>query len=735
MTRADSSRMGPACRAAPPESPEGKREAARCASCDVVPVSTDSPSGVAEFTFGDILDLDDIQRIQDAFSAATGVASIITAPDGRPLTRPSNFSRLCQDVIRKTEKGLANCMRSDAVLGRPNPDGPIMQPCLSCGLWDGGASIFAGDRHIANWLIGQVRNEAQDDEGMLAYAREIGADEDAFREALAEVTQMPTEQFRQICQSLFMFANQLSQIAYKNLQLNREIVERRRAEDAVRRLNEELEERVRQRTADLERAVADLRVAKEAAEAANRAKSLFLANMSHEIRTPMNAILGFSEFMRRDSSLTAGQRRNLDTINRSGEHLLSLINDVLEMSKIEAGRVTLRPGVFDLHGLLDDVGTMFRLRTQDRGLQLSVERRPDVPQYVVTDEGKLRQVLINLLGNAVKFTECGGIVLRTAVRATTEEGFRLLLEVDDTGRGIPEDDFERIFQAFGQASGPYGAREGTGLGLTICREYVRLMGGTITVQSRLGHGSTFRVDIAVEEGQPQDASKPVLTRRVIGLASGEAPRRILVVDDHQENRSLLARMLSGIGFQVWEAGDGAEAVRLFEEWSPDLVLMDMRMPVMDGFEATGRIKAMPRGGETPVVAVSASVFEEDRAAVLGAGCDGFLRKPVREDQILDAVREHLGVRYEYEKEAAASTTRPSQRLDTAALGRRMGALTTAQREALRQAAVELRPETLLATVEEIAGEDAELARELRALVDEFEFTRIIDLVDAHSWSA
>jgi ligand-binding sensor protein len=182
--------MEPVCRPAPPELPEGTPEPARHASLDVPPAPTDALSGSADFTFGDILDLDEMQRIQDAFSAATGVASIITAPGGHPLTRPSNFSRLCQDVIRKTERSLANCMRSDAVLGRPNPDGPIMQPCLSCGLWEGGASIYAGDRHIANWLIGQVRNETQDDAVMLTYARSIGADEDVFREALAEVTRM-----------------------------------------------------------------------------------------------------------------------------------------------------------------------------------------------------------------------------------------------------------------------------------------------------------------------------------------------------------------------------------------------------------------------------------------------------------------------------------------------------------------------------------------------------------------
>src|SRR4051795_12340794 len=329
---------------------------------------------------------------------------------------------------------------------------------------------------------------------------------------------------------------------------------------------------------------------------ANRAKSVFLANMSHEIRTPMNAILGFSQLMLRDQDLTPRQCQYLGTINRSGEHLLALINDILEMSKIEAGRTTLNPSTFDLPALLTDLEMMFRVRTDEKRLSFTVETIGGVPRYIVADVNKLRQVLINVLGNAVKFTEQGGVGVRVRPADPGPAGPRLRVEIEDTGPGISADDQAKLFRQFEQTKTGQQAGTGTGLGLAISREFVRLMGGSITVTSEVGKGSVFVIDLPLKEGEAgavQTRDKP---RRGLALRPGPPECRVLIADDVEDNRQLLAQLLAPVGFVTRLATNGAEAVQQFDEWRPHLVLMDFRMPVMDGHEAIRRIRAAA-GGE------------------------------------------------------------------------------------------------------------------------------------------
>jgi PAS domain S-box-containing protein len=472
------------------------------------------------------------------------------------------------------------------------------------------------------------------------------------------------------------------------------------------------------------------RIARQAAEAASRHKSLFLSNMSHEIRTPMNAILGFAQVLERDPSLSSGQREHIRTINRSGHHLLRLIDDILDISKIEAGRIELNPASFKLGDLLDDLEMLFRSRTAAKGLQLLVERDAGLPVWVRGDEGKLRQVLFNLLGNSVKFTESGGVCLRVSSKRAAdhpdEDGkpLRLVFEVEDSGPGIPASDRKRIFGAFDQAEA--GARAGgTGLGLAISRSLVEMMGGKLTVESVVGKGSCFCFDVLFEPAEALPETEKPESRRVVGLESGSGPWRVLVVDDVADNRDLLRDLLLPLGFELREAKNGQEAIDLFEEWQPHAVLMDMRMPVMDGYEATRRIKATEAGAATPVIAVTASVFNDSKAEVLFTGVSAYLRKPFRPEELYGALGKFLGLRYVY-ADKPAEAPQPSK-----AVALTPEALATLPRElvrAMQEAVAEGDMARLVELVRQVETLDRVAARGLKTLAERYDYTKLDELL-------
>jgi PAS domain S-box-containing protein len=459
---------------------------------------------------------------------------------------------------------------------------------------------------------------------------------------------------------------------------------------------------------------------------ANRAKSVFLANMSHEIRTPMNAILGFSQLMLRDQDLTPRQCQYLGTINRSGEHLLALINDILEMSKIEAGRATLNLSTFDLPALLKDLEMMFRVRTDEKELSFSVEKIGDVPQYIVADINKLRQVFINVLGNAVKFTEQGGIGVRVGADRNGTTGTFLRVEIEDTGPGISPEDQDKLFRHFEQTKSGQQAGTGTGLGLAISQEFVRLMGGAITVNSQVGQGSVFVIRLPLKEGDAQAVQAKDKPRHVLRLQSGQVTRRVLIADDIEDNRQLLAQLLAPVGFEIRLATNGAEAVQEFEQWRPHLVLMDFRMPVMDGREAIRRIRALPGGNEPKIIAVTASAMEENRLDLIAIGADDFISKPYREVELFQKIHNHTGVEYVYAADPENALQEEAAELAPESLTGWPHELI----EAMREAVVTADLDQLLAKIDEVEARDPRIARGLRRLAESFQYQKLLDLFSA-----
>ncbi len=469
-----------------------------------------------------------------------------------------------------------------------------------------------------------------------------------------------------------------------------------------------------------------MRLAKEAAEAATQAKSAFLANMSHEIRTPMNAIMGFAQLLRRDPSLSPQQREGIEAIASASDHLLELINDILDISKIEAGRIRLNPAPFCLHDMLDKLEQMFRSRAEAKGITLAMERDDHTPEYILADEGKLRQVFTNLIGNAVKFTEQGGVAVRVSAAevAATPDLLHVMVEIEDTGLGISEADQQRLFQPFEQASA--GVKTGgTGLGLAISEKIVEMMGGEIRVESEWGRGSCFRFHVVVQPCEAGLQEKEARHRSVIGLPADVGPVRVLIVDDVPDNRTLLAALLKPVGFQVEEAANGQEALHVVERWSPHVVFMDIRMPVMDGYEATRIIHATEAGRATRIIAVTASALDDAELKTKQAGMDAHIRKPFRAEEIFASLERLLDLRfvYEDEKDGGGDDT-PRLALTREA----MAALPTDLLDGMRQALEMGDMGSLVELTGQIETANPAAASALRALADQYRYETLARLL-------
>ena len=497
----------------------------------------------------------------------------------------------------------------------------------------------------------------------------------------------------------------------------KEVIARVKTHLQLRNLQKNLETQVASRTIELATALQE-------AKAANNVKNVFFSQITHELRTPMNAILGFVQLMQRDISLNAEHQEQLQIISHSGEHLMALINDVLEVSKIEAGRLILEQNNFDLYRLLKGIEEMLKIKAQAKNIDFVIQKRDRVPQYIQTDEQKLRQVLINLLANAVKFTSQGEVKL--IIDYNLQKPHQIDFEVQDTGSGIAAEELDSLFIPFVQTQTGRQSQSGTGLGLSICQEYVELMGGKIEVDTQVDLGSTFSFTIPIKIGEPTTPS--LESRRVIGLQPNQIVPKILVAEDRWENRQFLVRLLEMIGFEVKEASDGSEAIAIWSDWSPDLILMDLQMPVLDGYEATKHIKRSDKS--IVIIAITASQFKEQKKFIFSSGCDDLMNLPFKEEDLWAKIARYLNVEYIYQTPTQTKSTLSVS--NDGDLEHDLSIMSSEWIEQVKNHAIAANAKEINNLLTQIPEQHTELVLAIARLVDDFCFEQIIELTTANS---